>query len=246
MCLAELGRLTLARSAAAASAFDRSNKPLKCEWFYSERLSGELFAARDNCAPTSTAAQESRPPLFSSTFPLVIQPSDRRPRARAPLASPVSLPLAPRALAEPVAPIDPAVGQTDKTCRAAVEGRRAARALTDWARRFALGEPDFQVLWCLRFAAERCLDQATLAGRLALSPAQVSMTVERLGANGWIACRAAPADRRRKLWQLTQPGASLLEQMLAEADRLNGFPHERATPFAGGSGSCHPSIKEAA
>ena len=112
--------------------------------------------------------------------------------------------------------IDSAIRRTDHACRTAIDGRRAARALTSWARRFSLSEPDFQVLWCLRFATERAVDQATLASRLALSPAQVSMTVERLGKSHWILCTASPEDRRRKLWQLTDLGLLLLEQLLAE------------------------------
>ncbi len=109
-----------------------------------------------------------------------------------------------------------AVEIAERACRAAVEGRQAARALTEWARRHGLREPDFQVLWCLRSADADRLDQATLASRLAFSPAQISMTVERLAAEGWIACAITSDDRRRKLRQLTADGHALLAKMLAD------------------------------
>jgi MarR family transcriptional repressor of emrRAB len=101
-----------------------------------------------------------------------------------------------------------------------VEGRRAARALGQWCRQFGLSEPEFQVLWVLRAIPEDGLDQATLAGRLALSPAQVSATVERLRTQGWIAQHNVPGDRRRHLWQLTPVGGALLRQMLTDTEAL--------------------------
>jgi DNA-binding MarR family transcriptional regulator len=109
-----------------------------------------------------------------------------------------------------------AVEIAERACCAAVEGRQAARALAEWARRYGLREPDFQVLWSLRSADAERLDQSTLASRLALSPAQISMTVDRLGAKGWITCAIEPDDRRRKLRQLTADGQSLLAKMLAD------------------------------
>jgi len=106
------------------------------------------------------------------------------------------------------------------TCRTAANGRRAVRALADWAQRFGLGEPEFQVLWSLRWSHEAGLDQTSLAKSIACSPAQVSATVERIRLRGWIAQRHSPSDRRRNLWQLTAEGNQLLDQMLVASSAL--------------------------
>jgi DNA-binding MarR family transcriptional regulator len=115
---------------------------------------------------------------------------------------------------------DAAIRRVGLTCRTAVEGRRAARALAEWARRFALSEPEFQVLWCLRSEPDEGLDQKALATRLACSPAQVSSTVEQLRTRGWIAQRHRPSDRRRHVWQLSTEGAALLAEMLVAVGYL--------------------------
>jgi DNA-binding MarR family transcriptional regulator len=106
------------------------------------------------------------------------------------------------------------------TCRTAAEGRRAARALAEWAQRFELGEPDAQVLWCLRRGPAGGLDQTTLAKQLACSPAQVSATVERMRSRGWITPWQRPGDRRRNLWRLSPDGNRLVDEMLAAAGFL--------------------------
>jgi DNA-binding MarR family transcriptional regulator len=107
------------------------------------------------------------------------------------------------------------------TCRTAVDGRRAIRALAEWAQQFELAEPEFQVLWCLRWGPADGLDQTTLAKRLACSPAQVSATVERLRSRGWISQHQLPDDRRRNLWQLSAGGNDLLEKMVTAAGYLH-------------------------
>ena len=113
------------------------------------------------------------------------------------------------------------------TCRTAVDGRRASRALNEWARRFSLGEPEFQVLWCLSGYSAEGLDQTTLAKALVCSAAQVSAIVERLKARGWIQQRPEAQDRRRHLWQLSPAGQSLLSEMLTAAGYLNYAVDER-------------------
>ena len=80
--------------------------------------------------------------------------------------------------------------------------------------------PEFEVLWCIRFTGVHGIDQATIAGRLLLSPAQVSATVERLRSSGWIAQRSLAHDRRRHLWQLSAEGEALVERLLSDADQL--------------------------
>ncbi len=120
---------------------------------------------------------------------------------------------------------DDAARRVGLTCRTAVDGRRAARAINDWARRFALGEPEFQVLWRLGTCSQVGLDQTSLAKSLACSPAQVSAVVERLQARGWIQQRPEIQDRRRHLWQLSPKGQSLVAEMLSAAGYLE-FPAE--------------------
>jgi DNA-binding MarR family transcriptional regulator len=119
---------------------------------------------------------------------------------------------------------DIVVRHIEQTCRRVVDGRHAARALAEWAKRFELSEAEFQLLWCLRSAVENGLDQTTLAGKLASSPAQVSATVERARAKGWICQQSARGDRRRHRWQLASDGRNLLEKMLAEAAFLRSEP----------------------
>jgi DNA-binding MarR family transcriptional regulator len=114
------------------------------------------------------------------------------------------------------------------TCRCAADGRRAIRALSEWSGRFELSEPEFQILWCLKSPSGEGFDQTTLARRLACSPAQISATVERMRAEGWITQQSAPGDRRRHLWQLTVRGQELLIDMLRAADHLQ-YPSDDDT-----------------
>jgi MarR family transcriptional regulator, temperature-dependent positive regulator of motility len=116
------------------------------------------------------------------------------------------------------------VRHIDRTCRRIVLGRHAARSLSEWTQRFELSESEFQLLWCLRSATGDGLDQTTLARKLANSPAQISGTVERARAKGWIAQESAPGDRRRHLWRLTGDGRVLITQMVQAATMLRRAP----------------------
>jgi DNA-binding MarR family transcriptional regulator len=117
--------------------------------------------------------------------------------------------------------LEPDAGRyVGRACHVAADGRRAARALAQWCRRFAITEPEFQVLWCLRDEAGGGFDQTMLARRLAYSPAQVSSTVERLRARGWIIQQAVDGDRRRNLWHLSATGQSLIAETLHAAAEL--------------------------
>jgi DNA-binding MarR family transcriptional regulator len=113
-----------------------------------------------------------------------------------------------------------AIRPIECACQTIVDGRRASRALAEWARRFELSEPGFQVLWSLREASVSGIDQTTLAQRLALSPAQISATVEQLAAGGLIIQQAVTGDRRRRLWQLSSSGRAVLSKMLRDAASL--------------------------
>ena len=73
----------------------------------------------------------------------------------------------------------------------AADGRRAARALAQWCERFELSEPEFQVLWCLRDASGERVRSDDVGQTAGIFPAQVSATVERLRARGWISQHAA-------------------------------------------------------
>ena len=89
-----------------------------------------------------------------------------------------------------------------------------------WCKQYGLSEPEFQVLWQLHILNGGGTDQSTLAKGLALSPAQVSATVERLRAEGWTAQQPMPRDRRRRFWQLSAEGRTVLQQMLAGTGEL--------------------------
>jgi DNA-binding MarR family transcriptional regulator len=110
--------------------------------------------------------------------------------------------------------------RVDQACAAASNGRRAARALSEWTRRFGLTEAEFQLLWRLRLAPADGLNQTALAGALAFSPAQVSAVVEHLRQRALICERGAMGDRRRHHWQLAVDGQNLLNQMLESAGSL--------------------------
>jgi DNA-binding MarR family transcriptional regulator len=110
--------------------------------------------------------------------------------------------------------------RVDQACAAAANGRRAARALSEWTRRFGLTEAEFQLLWRLRLAPADGLNQTALAVALAFSAAQVSAVVEHLRQRALIGERGATGDRRRHHWQLTADGLVLLNQMLESAASL--------------------------
>lgn len=135
--------------------------------------------------------------------------------------------------------------QFERTCRAVVEGRRAARALASWSKPFELNESDLQVLWALHLATPDRLNQSLLAGLLVVSPAQMSVTVERLRARNWIEQLPTGGDRRRNHWQLTADGQRLLARVMAAAARR---PHELPAPDSGAptDGASIPQREEAA
>lgn len=114
---------------------------------------------------------------------------------------------------EPPTAAEAVAAWLERLCCAAVEGRCASRELAAWAKTCGLNEAALEVLCCLRHEPGDAVDQATLAERLALSPAQISATVERLRAAGWIAQKPMAGDRRRHPWQLTKSGRALLAEV---------------------------------
>jgi DNA-binding MarR family transcriptional regulator len=109
------------------------------------------------------------------------------------------------------------VEHVDRTCLMAVHGRRAARVVAEWAKRFGLSEPEFQLLWRLRSAPVDGCNQTALAASLAFSPAQISASVERLRALGYLCLSQSSTDRRRRQWQLSSAGRERLDQVLLAA-----------------------------
>jgi DNA-binding MarR family transcriptional regulator len=110
-------------------------------------------------------------------------------------------------------------------CQAAIDGRRAAKSLGALSKQYQLTEAEFEILWCLRELACSGLDQTTLAGRLAFSPAQISACVEKLRVRGLIAHQEAAGDRRRHLWRLTCEASELLKKIaIAAGSAESGRP----------------------
>ena len=92
---------------------------------------------------------------------------------------------------------------------AARQLRKRVRALLE--RRIApygLDEPELAMLWACIASPPGGRGQSDLADFLAVSPAQVSAVVKRLGQAGLLQGRIA-ADRRRRLWEPTPAGADL-------------------------------------
>lgn len=109
------------------------------------------------------------------------------------------------------------IGAVGQTCQTAIDGRRAARILAQWAEPFQFSEPELQILWCLQASMSRGVDQTTLATRLAFSPAQVSACVEKLRARGMISHQEVPGDRRRRLWQCSERGNEVMRNIVQAA-----------------------------
>ena len=104
-----------------------------------------------------------------------------------------------------------------RVCQVAVDGRRATRALAQWAAPFQLSESELQILWRLHASTGQGVDQTTLATLLALSPAQVSACVEKLRGRELIVHQSDNGDRRRHLWQLSTNGCDVLHSIVVAA-----------------------------
>jgi DNA-binding MarR family transcriptional regulator len=112
----------------------------------------------------------------------------------------------------------------DDACRRIAAGRLAARELSGWTLDAGVSEAEFRLLWIL-FRDSSAPDQAALAARLAVSPAQISGAVERLRTSSLIELSVDPGDRRRQLWRLAPAGAALVHQVLV---RVAAAPKEAA------------------
>ena len=105
----------------------------------------------------------------------------------------------------------------EHVCQTAIDGRRAVRKLAQWAERFQLSESELQIIWSLCGVIGPGIDQTTLAAQLALSPPQVSACVEKLRARGLIVICEARGDRRRRLWQSSARGSSVMQEIVQAA-----------------------------
>jgi DNA-binding MarR family transcriptional regulator len=118
-----------------------------------------------------------------------------------------------------------AVERIDAACRQAFAGKLALRDLAAWVRGFGVTEGDFRLLWELFERREGggegslAFDQAELAERLAVSPAQISSVVERLQVRQWIERVRDGADRRRQLWRLSHAGGELVQAVVASVEQ---------------------------
>jgi DNA-binding MarR family transcriptional regulator len=64
------------------------------------------------------------------------------------------------------------------------------------------------------------IDQVSLAKRVAFDPATSGSVIGRLEAKGWVARKADPNDRRRKLLVVTRAGVQALGLVQADVARI--------------------------
>lgn len=110
-----------------------------------------------------------------------------------------------------------AAARVDVACQHAISGKLACREISSWLRGSQIQEPEFRLLWLLAGSAHAAgcsLDQAELAERLVVSPAQVSGAVEHLRSLGLLERVQHERDRRRQLWRVTDAAGELLRQIV--------------------------------
>lgn len=116
----------------------------------------------------------------------------------------------------------------EQACHAAAAGKLAVRDIGEWLQGDSISEPEFRLLWLLsrqgRGKGREALDQAQMAERLVVSPAQVSGAVERLRSAGLLERVEATGDRRRQVWQVTVSGEQLLQRIV---DRVASLGSQR-------------------
>jgi len=95
-------------------------------------------------------------------------------------------------------------------------GRMLHDGLAQHAARWQLTAAEFSLLWACRGAPTTGMSQNELAEALAVSAAHVSGLVEQLRKKGLFVGRRTPADRRRRLWQLTPSGKAALDALLVD------------------------------
>lgn len=88
-------------------------------------------------------------------------------------------------------------------------------------------ESEWVLLWVCSEAPTEGMAQVAFAGALGVSPAQVSVNVERLREQGWLESNRCANDRRRRLWRLTDAGRQVLKQAGRElTERLSALEFE--------------------
>ena len=125
-----------------------------------------------------------------------------------------------------------AAERVDAACRLAITGKLACRDIAAWLRGSQINEPEFRLLWLLagsgNGAVEYSLDQADLAERLVVSPAQVSGAVERLRNLGLLERVQHERDRRRQVWRVTDAASEVLSQIVRQIASHNERREEAA------------------
>ena len=92
--------------------------------------------------------------------------------------------------------------------RASHAGRALRRLLADQAAEQGLSDAELLVIWlCERGPG---LAQVELSAEVGMSPAQMSVTVERLRQRRLIDMQRSAVDRRRQVWRTTEDGLRLL------------------------------------
>lgn len=129
------------------------------------------------------------------------------------------------------------IARIDAACRSAAAGKLAARDIAAWLRGFQVTAPEFRLLWLLSQprddrSGHDAFDQAELAEQLVVSPAQVSVAVERLRSLGMLDRTVDQRDRRRQLWRLTDDGRELLSAVVASVAGMDASLSRRNPPLA--------------
>ncbi|MBN1394106.1 MAG: MarR family transcriptional regulator [Pirellulales bacterium] len=107
-----------------------------------------------------------------------------------------------------------------------VQARRIRAALEERIADWGLSEPELALLWACAASPPGGTSQRQLAEALAVSPAQISALVERLAQMELLQVRAAPGDRRRRLWEPTAAGMELWRAVSDSFDNIE--PHRGA------------------
>lgn len=108
----------------------------------------------------------------------------------------------------------------EATCLEIAAGKLASQRLKQWIRDAALNETEFRLLLTLRQATRvGSASQTQLAVQLAVSPALISATVERLRLRQLVAPVVSSDDRRRQAWQLTASARHLLARVASDMGR---------------------------
>ena len=72
------------------------------------------------------------------------------------------------------------------------------------------------LLLCCHILSDEGVPQKRLVGFVAISPAQVSTTIDSLQSRGWVEGYRPSSDRRTQLWRVLTDGETVAERLLAQ------------------------------